>query len=216
MEDGSGQSTFSVSTLEVEPSQIQDLETRYTNALVQADCVVIGGTLPAGVPEDLYSRLIALARGRDIPVIFDASGMAFKKGLEGRPTLVKPNRDELEEFCGHRLDTLAKIYQAGKEIQSRFGCSPVVTLGGEGTLAILPERAYLIPVLPIDVVSTAGAGDGMLAGLAAALSAGEPLEDGLRLGAAMAGAVCVQLATADCRKADIEALLPDVQLIPYP
>jgi fructose-1-phosphate kinase PfkB-like protein len=205
-----------VSTLEVKPSHIQDLEQRYMAALDQADCVVLGGSLPANVPHDLFPTLIRLARGRDIPVIFDASGAAFKKGLEGKPSLIKPNRDELEEFCGRPLPNLEDIYLAGKEIQTRFGCSPVVTLGGEGSLAILPDRSYLIPVLPVDVVSTAGAGDGMLAGLAAALSAGKLLEDGLRLGTAMAGAVCMQLATADCRKADIETLLPGVQLNPYP
>ena len=216
MEDGCGQSTFSVSSLVVTPAHIQNLEKRYVVALDQADCVVLGGTLPSGVPDELFSTLITRARERKIPVIFDASGSALRKGLEARPTLVKPNRDELEEFCGHRLATLDDVYRAGLELQSNFGCSPVITLGAEDTLAVLPDRAYRIPVLPVDVVSTAGAGDGMLAGLAAALSTGKSMEEGLRLGTAMAGAVCMQLATADCRKADIEALLPRVQLIPNP
>lgn len=216
MEDGSGQSTFSVSSLIVTPTHIQDLTERYISALDQADCVVIGGTLPAGVPDSLFTGLITRARERQILVIFDASGSALRKGLKGRPTLVKPNRAELEEFTGRRLNSLTDIHLAGKEIQVASGCSVVVTLGGEGTLAVLPEHTWLIPVLPVEVVSTAGAGDGMLAGMAAALSAGKPMEEGLRLGTAMAGAVCMQLATADCRKADIDALLPQVQLIPFP
>jgi 1-phosphofructokinase family hexose kinase len=215
MEDGSGQSTFSVSSLIVRPTHIHDLETRYESVLEKADCVVIGGTLPAGVSDELFFKLIARARKRQIPVIFDASGSALRKGLEGKPTLVKPNRDELEEFTGRRLNSLTDIHLAGKEIQAVYGCSVVVTLGGDGTLAVLPERDWLIPVLPVDVVSTAGAGDGMLAGMAAALSSGRPMEEGLRLGSAMAGAVCMQLATADCRKADIEALSSKVQLVPF-
>lgn len=216
MADGGGQSTFSVTSLIVRPHHIQDLEDRFSTTLETAGCVVTGGTLPAGVPDELYSKLISQARARDIPVIFDASVNALREGLEGKPTLIKPNRDELEEFAGRALTSLDDIYQAGREIQEKYGCSPVVTLGGEGTLAILPDRSYLIPALPVDVVSTAGAGDGMLAGLAAALADGKPLEDGLRLGTAMAGAVCMQLATADCRKADIDALLPMVKLKPYP
>ena len=92
---------------------------------------------------------------------------------------------------------------------------PPPPMGYFRTLAILPEKTYRIPVLPVKVVSTAGAGDGVLAGLAAALDAGWPLEEGLRLGTAMAGAVCMQLATADCRKADIENLLPQVRLLSY-
>lgn len=215
MEDGSGQSTFSVSTLKVSAAHIQDLQQKYTRALRHAECVVIGGSLPDDVPGNLFDSFITQAHGQGIPVIFDASGPAFRSGLVGRPTLVKPNRDELEEFSGRPLQALDDIYRAGREMFEKWGCSVIVTLGGEGTLAILPDRAYWIPPLPVQVISTAGAGDGMLAGLAAAAAAGNSLEDGLRLGTAMAGAVCLQLATADCRKADIDALLPAVRLVPY-
>jgi fructose-1-phosphate kinase PfkB-like protein len=64
-------------------------------------------------------------------------------------------------------------------------------------------------------VSTAGAGDGVLAGLALALARGEPLEAGLRYGFALAGAVVQTLATAAFRLEDYQALLPQVELIPY-
>jgi 6-phosphofructokinase 2 len=64
----------------------------------------------------------------------------------------------------------------------------------------------------VQVVSSAGAGDAVLAGLAAAIARGGTLEDGLRLGAAAAAAVCLLPATADCRREDIERLLPQVKL----
>ncbi|GAP21778.1 hexose kinase, 1-phosphofructokinase family [Leptolinea tardivitalis] len=215
MEDGSGQSTFAVPTLIVKPGHVVDLETRYSRALDQASCVVVGGTLPPDVPFDLYTRLVKEARMKSIPVALDASGQSLRAGLSGRPTVIKPNRIELEELVGRSLTSLDEIYAAGKNIQQEYGCSLVITLGQDGTLAILPDAAYQIPILPVKVVSTAGAGDGMLAGLAAALSEGRPLEDGLRLGTAMAAAVCMQLGTADCRKEDIENLLPQVQILSF-
>jgi len=91
----------------------------------------------------------------------------------------------------------------------------VITLGREGALAILGERSYRIPVLEIPVASAAGAGDAVLAGLAVALSENKPIQDGLRLGFACATAVCLNYATADCRKTDVEKLLPQVELIEY-
>jgi 1-phosphofructokinase family hexose kinase len=215
MEDGSGQSTFAVPTLVVRQPHIQDLVNRFTRALEKATCVVLGGTLPPDVPVDLYTRLVTQAREHGIAVALDASGPCLLSGLQGRPTVIKPNRVELEELAGRKLTSLAEIHATGLEIQARYGCSLAITLGEEGTLAILPEKTYRIPVLPVKVVSTAGAGDGVLAGMAAALDAGWPLEEGLRLGTAMAGAVCMQLATADCRKVDIDNLLPQVQLLPY-
>lgn len=214
MEDGSGQSTFAVPSLTVEAEHIQDLEARYTRSLESADCVIIGGTLPEGVPEDLYTRLVTQARERNIPVALDASGVALKAGLEGRPTIIKPNRCELEELTGHALKSADEALIAGREIKGKYGCSLAITLGEQGTLALFSSNTYQVPTLPVEVVSTAGAGDGVLAGLSAALANGWPLEKGLILGTAMAGAVCMQLATADCRRADIEMLIPQVQLVP--
>jgi 1-phosphofructokinase family hexose kinase len=215
MEDGSGQSTFAVPTLIVQPEHIRNLEERFTQALDVATCVVVGGTLPPGVPWELYTRLVGQARARGIPVALDASGPCFLAGLKGGPNFIKPNWTELEEAVGSKLSSLADVYNAGKELQKKYGCSLAITLGGEGALVILPDRAFTVPIVPVQVVSTAGAGDGVLAGIAAGLSAGWPAEEGIRLGIAMAGAVCMQLATADCRKEDIEKLLPQVKLIPY-
>jgi fructose-1-phosphate kinase PfkB-like protein len=52
--------------------------------------------------------------------------------------------------------------------------------------------------------------------MAASFEHGQPLEEGLRLGVAAATAVLLQPGTADCRRADVEAFLPQVQLLPYP
>lgn len=214
MEDGSGQSTFAAPSLKVTAEHIQDLESRYTQSLETASCVIIGGTLPPDVPHGLYTRLVTQARERRIPVVVDASGPALIAGLEGRPTIIKPNRHELEELAGRELKSTGAVLAAGHAVMERYGCSLAVTLGEQGILAVFPSNCYHVPILPIKVVSTAGAGDGVLAGLAAALSNGWRLEEGLTLGAAMAGAVCMQLATADCRKRDIETLIPKVKLVP--
>ncbi len=81
---------------------------------------------------------------------------------------------------------------------------------------MLPGRAYRIPALKGQVVNAAGAGDAVLAGLAAALDRGQPVEEGLRLGFAAAAAVVLTPGTADCRRADVERFLPQIELIPYP
>jgi 1-phosphofructokinase family hexose kinase len=215
-EDGSGQSTITVSTLEVSLEHVAALRERYRAALDEAPCVVMGGSLPRGVAPALYTELIQMARARGIPVVFDASGEGLRAGLEAGPTFVKPNRDELEALTGQHVDSLERAYHAARALQEQYGASPVVTLGEAGALAILPERAYRIPPPQVAIVNTAGAGDAVLAGLTAALARGEPVEDGLRLGFAAAGAVMMTPITADCRRADVERLLPTIELIPYP
>jgi 1-phosphofructokinase family hexose kinase len=214
-EDGSGQSTVGAATLEVSAEHVDALQDRYQAALEDATCVVMGGSLPRSLEPSLYTRFAREARRRDIPVVFDASGPGLRAGLSGRPTFVKPNRAELEEITGQPAPSVEAAYHAARKLQARYGTSLVVTLGEEGAVAVLPGRAYRIPPPQVEVVSTAGAGDGVLAGLAVALSRGEPLEEGLRLGFAAAGAVLTTLGTADCRRADVERLLPTIELVPY-
>jgi 1-phosphofructokinase family hexose kinase len=209
-------STITTSTLIVNADHVAALRQRYQSALGEATCVVLGGTLPAGVEPSLYVDLITLARERNIPVIFDASDRNLQVGLTARPNFIKPNRDELGALIGHPITTLEDAYRAGCSVLEQYGTIPVITLGREGGLAVLPGRAYRIPALKVQVVNAAGAGDAVLAGLAAALDRGQPVEEGLRLGFAAAAAVVLTPGTADCRRADVERFLPQIELIPYP
>ncbi len=213
--DGSGQTTITTSTLEVCPEHIDALRAKYRAALETATCVVLGGTVPKGCDPSLYVEFIGMARERGVPTVYDADEPNLSIGLSARPTVIKPNQDELSRLMKRPITTLDEAYIAGREIIDRFGTIPIITLGADGALAVLPDRAYFVPALKVDVVSTAGCGDGVLAGLTAALAQGQPLEDGLRLGVAAATAVLLQPGTADCRKEDIERFLPQVELLPF-
>ncbi|MEM7033252.1 MAG: PfkB family carbohydrate kinase, partial [Chloroflexota bacterium] len=171
---------------------------------------------PKGMDPSFYTELIQLAQAQNIPVVFDASGSFLRAGLEGQPTYVKPNQDELAQIAGYDITSLNMAYEVGMEIQARYHTSPIITLGEEGGLAILSDRAYRFSALPVDVINTAGAGDGVLAGLAASIHRNEPIETGIRLGIAAATAVLLTPGTADCRRRDVERLLEQVELIPWP
>jgi 1-phosphofructokinase family hexose kinase len=213
--EGKGQSTLAAPGLQISSRCLEQFRRKFSAALKRASCVVIGGSLPPGLDVSVYTALVKQARQAGLPVVFDASGPGLKAGMEGRPTVAKPNIDEIAELYGQAVTTNEEAYEAGRELQDKYGAALVITLGKEGALAVLQDRAYCIPVLQIPVVSTAGAGDAVLAGLATALSQGNPLEAGLRLGFAAAAAVCLTPATADCRRADVERFLPQIELVPY-
>lgn len=214
-EDGEAQTTITASTLKVTSPQADALLKRYIHALDEASCVVLGGTLPEGVTPSFYADLIRLGGERGLPVLFDASEPFLSVGLTAHPTYVKPNRQELEHFAGHPLETLAAVYEAGKALQSQYNVSPIISLGEDGGLAILPDRAYRILPLQVEVINAAGAGDAVVTGLAASIERGQPIEEGLRLGFACATATLLRPGTAECRRADIEHFLNQIELIPY-
>jgi 1-phosphofructokinase family hexose kinase len=211
--DGSGQSTITSSRLFVSSHHLTEFQNQYLAALEDASCLVLGGSLPSGVPLEFYPQVISQARQCNIPVIFDSSGPALRAGVQACPSLIKPNRDELCELLGFLPASLHEYLRAAKSLQGQYGTDVIVTIGSEGALAVIGERSYHIPPLSLPVASSAGAGDGILAGMALVYSRGEPLENGLRYGFALAGAVLQTLATADFRINDYHALLPQITLI---
>jgi tagatose 6-phosphate kinase len=214
--DGSGQTTFTVDTLNVKRNHIDQLWIKYQNALKIASCIVLGGSLPKGIEPVVFAELIGAASEKNIPVVFDASGPGLAAGLKSRPRVIKPNRDELEELTGSKIVSLADALRNAEKIQAEYGVMVVTTLGGLGAVAVLENKNYFIPPLPVDqVVNSAGAGDAILAGLALALSQGEPIETGLRMGFASAAAVLLTPATGDCRLEDIRRFEPLVRLEAY-
>jgi 1-phosphofructokinase family hexose kinase len=216
-EVGKGQSTLVTESLEVAELHMRQFEKKFQAALGKARCVLIGGSLPPGLEPSVYTSMVRQAVAAGLPVVLDASGPALKGGMEGHPTVAKPNMDEISDLAGQKVNSIEAAYKIGSIVKKKYGTSVmVITLGQDGALALLSDRAYHIPVLKVPVVSTAGAGDGVTAGLCVALASDKPVEEGLKLGFAAAAAVCLTPATADCRKSDVERLLPKVELIPYP
>jgi 1-phosphofructokinase family hexose kinase len=207
-----GQSTITSSSLMVSSEHVADLMARYERALEDAVCVVMGGSLPAGLPLEFYTDAMARAHRHGVPVIFDSSGAALKAGMAGHPEVIKPNRAELGDLIGTWSDTRDEVVQAALRVHQEFDTDVIVTLGPQGAVAVFGDGAYFVHPLSIPVRSSAGAGDGVLAGIALAYLREEPLEYGLQHGFALAAAVLGTLPTADFRIEDYEALIPQIRI----
>ena len=209
---GEGQSTITSSSLKAAPNHLSELASKYENALKRASCVVMGGSLPKGLPLEFYAEAIDQAHAHNVPVVFDSSGPSLKAGIRSRPDLIKPNQAELGELLGYLPTSRQEVQQAAQKLHHKFGTNVIVTLGSEGAVAVFGDNSYLVHPLSIPVVSSAGAGDGVLAGMALAYSRREPLDAGLRYGFALAGAVLQTLGTADFRVEDYQELLPQIRV----
>jgi 1-phosphofructokinase family hexose kinase len=209
---GQGHSTITTSTLRVLPEHLTELTSRYQEALEGASCVVMGGSLPHGVPLEFYPQAIAQAHQAGVPVIFDSSGPSLRAGLEGRPELVKPNLAELKELLGDQPSSQQEVRQAASRLHDECGANVIATMGSAGAIAVFDEGTYFVHPVSVPVVSAAGAGDGVLAGMALVYERGESLQAGLQHGFALAGAVLQTLATADFRLENYHELLPAIRI----
>jgi 1-phosphofructokinase family hexose kinase len=209
------QATLTTDALEVSPAQLAAFEARVTQALDGCTCLWLGGPMPPGVPEDLHARFIRQAQARGLPTILDTREEALRLGAAAHPTVLKPNQYELADLVGQEVpeepaalaDVLASLLEDGTELA-------MVTLGSRGAVAVAGTDRWLLPPLQVPVVNSAGAGDGMAAALAIGLSEGWPWAESLRLAVATAAAVVMTPGTAECHKADVDRLLPQVRLEP--
>ena len=207
-----GQSTITSSSLKVSPEQFHELLIRYRKALEGASCVVMGGSLPYGVPVQFYEVAISDAHKYGVPVIFDSSGLSLIAGVKSRPEVIKPNLTELGELLGYVPASRQEIENAARKLHEEYGSNVIITLGSEGAIAVFGRKSYFIHPLPIPVVSVAGAGDGVLAGMALAYLRKESFAYGLQQGFALAGAILKTLPTADFEVQDYQDLLSQIRI----
>ena len=212
--EGQGQSTITTSTLNVSPEHLSEFDLRYQYALKDASCVVMGGSLPEGVPAEFYIRAMEQAHTQGVPIIFDSSGPALAAGIRGRPEVIKPNLTELVDMLGYLPNSREEVQKAAQKLHQEFGTNVIVTLGEEGAIAVSEEGSFFVSPVSVPVVSSAGAGDGALAGMAMAYERGESFQYGLQHGFALAAAVLRTLATADFQVEDYHELLPHICITP--
>ena len=178
----------------------------YENSLAGCDAVVLSGSLPPGLPPDSYAGLAARAAAAGVPVVLDAEGPALRHGAAGGPAIAKPNLAELAAAVGRPLAGLGAAAAAAAELRDAGAAAVVVSLGGDGLLAVTGEGTWrAAPPGPVAGNPT-GAGDAVVAGLAHGLVLGRPWPERLRhataLGtAAVAAPAAGQFAAADYRRA---------------
>lgn len=177
-----------------------------------SDYLVLAGSLPPGCPADYYRTLIQNVEGLGCRCVLDADGEALRCGLQAKPFMIKPNRNELETISGHRLMTLDEIRDAAMKYIDMGVSVVAVSLGNEGALITNGDETLYAPVLNIDVHSTVGAGDSMVAGMVCGLIGDNELEDIFRMGVACATARCVTEGYKVIDKTIYKALLDMVKI----
>lgn len=176
------------------------------------DYLILAGSLPPGCPPDYYRTLIQTVDGLGCRCILDADGDRLRYGLEAKPFMIKPNRYELEMISGSPLRSLQDVRDAATKYIDMGVEIVAVSLGAEGALITDGSETLYAPRMPIEVKSTVGAGDSMVAGFACGFMGDHDLEETFRMGVACATARCVTEANKCIDKTVYKALLDMVHI----
>jgi 1-phosphofructokinase len=143
---------------------------------------VIAGSLPDGVAPAYVAELIRALRGVGAKVAIDSSGAALFAAVAAGVDLAKPNEHELAELVGTELDDADAILSVARTLQRERIPNLIVSMGGEGALFLSAGCELLARSPHLNVVSTVGAGDALLAGYLQAFLRGDIASDCARLG----------------------------------
>lgn len=197
-------SSISEPSFYVEEKKIKKLEEKIEKLSKKCKIVVLAGSIPKGVKEDIYYKLTKISQRNGAKVLIDAENKVLKFSLKASPYLIKINKKEAEELLNKKLKDLKTIIECAKKLQKNGARNVIITLGEKGLVAVTKEGIYRGIPPSVKVVNSTGCGDALLAGVAVSLYRNENFERALKLGIASATAVLIREGTANCYKKDIE------------
>ena len=136
--------------------------------LTRGDTLVLAGSIPNTLPDDMYERIMEHLAGRGIRIVVDATKNLLRRVLKYRPFLIKPNNHELGEMFGIELKTDDDIIFHAKKLQEEGATNVLISMAGDGAILLTSEGVFSRSAAPKGtLVNSVGAGDSMVAGFLA-------------------------------------------------
>lgn len=179
---------------------------------LDCDWFVLAGSLPPGVDSAIYRDMITKLKARGGKVILDTSGDALSQAIEAAPNVIKPNLHELEALVGGRLQTETSIIKAARELVAKGIELVAVSMGKDGACFVTAVEVIIARPPVIEVISTVGAGDAMVAGIVAAQLRNRSLEDCSRLATAFSLSALSRIEPGIASPAAVESTMSSIAI----
>lgn len=174
--------------------------------------IIASGSLPPGVPDNIYALLAKIAKTKKAKFIVDTSGDALKQAVEEGVYMLKPNLGELSSLAGKKELQVNEVKNIAREIMAKGGCEVmVVSMGAAGAMLVTDEIAEIFTPPVVERKSTVGAGDSMVAGVVFYLAQKKSILQAVQYGVACGTAATLNAGTELCKKEDADRLYELVQ-----
>lgn len=184
----------------------------FTSLMQKADVVTASGSLPRGLDETAYQKIIKTVKNAGKKIILDTSGKLLEMGIKAKPYMVKPNIDEIRMLTGNPCENREALIEAAFQIHRSGVEVVVISLGKDGAILVCSKGAYRAEVPVIHAVNTVGCGDSMVAGFALGFEKNLPIEETLRLASSISAAAALREETGFFIKEDMERILPKIKI----
>ena len=164
------------------------------------DTLVLAGSIPASMPDDIYQKIMERLDGRNVRIVVDATKDLLLNVLGHHPFLIKPNNHELGDIFGVKLSEREEVVPYAKKLQEKGAVNVLVSMAGKGAVLLAEDGSVYAAEAPKGTLKNGvGAGDSMVAGFLAGYGESGDYEHAFRMGlaAGSASAFSEQLATKD-------------------
>lgn len=157
--------------------------------LKDKDILILSGSIPNTLDEDIYEKIMERLQKKDIQVVVDATKDLLLNVLKYKPFLIKPNNHELGEMFNVILNNDEDIIFYAKKLQEKGARNVLISMAGDGAILITEnEEIFKTKVPKGEVKNSVGAGDSMVAGFIAGYLINNNYEEALKMGTAAGSA----------------------------
>ncbi len=186
----------------------EDIDKLYErlDRLVPGDILIISGSVPGSLPQDMYERIMERLDGKGIRIIVDAEKDLLRRVLRFSPWLIKPNNHELGDIYGVALRTREEVIPYARKLQEEGARNVLISMAGEGAVFVSEKGEVFKSEAPKGtVVNSVGAGDSMVAGFVSGYLEQNDYYEAFRMGLASGSASA--FSPDLCTRPEVEALL---------
>jgi D-beta-D-heptose 7-phosphate kinase/D-beta-D-heptose 1-phosphate adenosyltransferase len=183
-------------------------------AMPKAGAVVLSDYAKGALTPRVIRAVIDAANKAGRPVVVDPKGRDY--GIYRGATLITPNQQELADATHSPAQTDDQVAAAAAELGRMLGAKAVLVTRSEAGMTLVGEGAAIhVPAYPVRVRDVSGAGDTVVAVLAAMLAMQADFESAMRAANAAAAVVVGKRGTATLSVAELRSrILPAATLAP--
>lgn len=189
----------------IDKADIEELFKKLDN-ISENDYLALAGSIPKGLPNDIYESILKRLDNKGINFVVDATGDLLLNTLKFKPFLIKPNHLELGELFGTSADDDETIIELAKKLQDKGAKNVLVSRAEKGAILIDEfGNIHKTENAKGTLVNSVGCGDSMVAGFLAGYIKTNDYSYALKLGTACGNATAFSESLAT--KNEIENIL---------
>ncbi len=171
------------------PAEALEALMRKLDAIRDGDVLVLAGSIPKTMPDDVYERMLDRVSHKNIMIVVDATKQLLVNSLKSHPFVIKPNRLELSEIFHAEVENEQDVEKYARKLQEMGARNVIVSLGRKGAMLVDENGGvHKQGTLKQPVLNTVGAGDSMVAGFIAGYLKTKDYAYALKLGSACGNA----------------------------